>query len=211
LETLPKTLICASAIGYYGDRGSELLNETSAKGTGFLSDLCNDWEAACEPARSKGIRVVNLRIGVILSAKGGALQKMLTPFKMGGGGVVGSGNQYWSWISIDDLVGIIDFCITHEKLSGPVNATVPCPVTNYEFTKTLGTVLRRPTIVPMPGMLARIVLGEMANELLLASARVMPNRLSESGYRFEYSSLEPALKHLLEPASTKPSHASSGG
>ena len=202
LDKLPKTLICASAIGFYGDRGSEMLNETSSKGKGFLSDLCSDWEAACEPARSKGIRVINLRIGVILSAKGGALQKMLTPFKMGGGGVVGSGNQYWSWITIDDLVGIINFCITNEKLSGIVNATVPCPVTNYEFTKTLGSVLHRPTIIPMPGIVARIALGEMANELLLASARVMPNRLSEAGYRFQYASLEPALKHLLDPSAS---------
>ena len=199
LQTPPKTLICASAIGYYGDRGSELLNETSAKGSGFLSDLCRDWEAACEPARASGIRVVNLRIGVILSPKGGALSKMLTPFKLGGGGVVGSGNQYWSWIAIDDLIGIINFCIANEKIAGPVNATSPCPVTNYEFTKSLGSVLKRPTIVPMPGFVARIALGEMANELLLASARVMPNRLSESGYRFQYTSLEPALKHLLGP------------
>jgi uncharacterized protein (TIGR01777 family) len=203
LETLPKTLICASAIGFYGNRGSEMLNETSAKGTGFLSDVCRDWEAACEPARAKGIRVVNLRTGVVLSEKAGALKEMLKPFKLGAGGVVGTGNQYWSWIAIDDLVGIIDFCITHEKLSGPVNATAPCPVTNYEFTKTLGSVLRRPTLVPMPAFIARIALGEMANELLLASTRVMPNRLSESGYQFKYTSLEPALKHLLEPADAK--------
>ena len=203
LQTLPKTLICASAIGFYGNRGSEMLNETSPQGEGFLSDVCHDWELACEPARAKGIRVVNLRIGVILSAKGGALSKMLLPFKLGGGGVVGTGNQYWSWIAIDDLIGIIDFCMKHDKLSGPVNATAPCPVTNYEFTKTLGSVLGRPTIVPMPGFVARIALGEMANELLLASTRVMPNRLSESGYQFQYASLEPALKHLLEPAAAK--------
>ena len=202
LETPPKTLICASAIGFYGDRGSEMLNETSAGGTGFLADLCRDWEAACEPARARGIRVVNLRIGVILSTKGGGLAKMLPPFKMGVGGVMGSGNQYWSWIAIDDLVGIINHCITHEKMSGPVNATAPCPVTNYDFTKTLGTVLGRPTIFPMPGFAARIALGEMANELLLASARVMPNRLSESGYQFHYPSLEPALRHLLVPQTT---------
>jgi uncharacterized protein len=204
LDTLPKTLICASAIGFYGDRGSELLNETSAAGTGFLADVCRDWEAACEPARVKGIRVVNLRIGVILSQKGGALTKMLPPFKMGVGGVMGSGNQYWSWIAIDDLVGVIHHCITHDKMSGPVNATAPSPVTNYDFTKTLGSVIGRPTIFPMPGFAARIALGEMANELLLASAKVMPNRLSESGYQFLYPSLEPALRHLLAPQS--PSH-----
>jgi uncharacterized protein (TIGR01777 family) len=199
LKTLPKTLICASAIGFYGNRGTEMLNETSAQGDGFLADLCRDWEAACQPARDKGIRVVNLRIGMILSAKGGGLAKMLPPFRMGGGGVVGSGNQYWSWIAIDDLVGIIDFCMTHEKISGPVNATSPCPVTNYEFTKSLGSVLRRPTIFPLPGLVARAVLGEMANDLLLASARVLPNRLSESGYQFKYAGLEPALTHLLQP------------
>ncbi len=201
LDVLPKTVICASAIGFYGDRGSEMLNETSAPGTGFLADLCREWEAACEPARAKGIRVVNLRIGVVLSAKGGGLAKMLTPFKLGLGGVIGTGNQYWSWIGIDDVVGAIDHCITNEKMSGPINATAPCPVTNYDFTKVLGTVLGRPTIVPTPGIVARIALGEMANDLLLSSARVMPNRLSESGYRFLFPTLEPALKHLLHPTS----------
>ena len=197
LQTLPKTLICASAIGYYGNRGTEMLNETSAPGTGFLADLCQEWEALCEPARAMGIRVVNLRIGVILSPKGGALAKMLPPFKLGGGGVVGSGNQYWSWITVDDVVGIIQHCITNEKISGPVNTTAPSPVTNYEFTKTLGSVLGRPTVVPMPGFLARLLLGEMADDLLLASTRVMPNRLSETGYQFLYPTLEPALRHLL--------------
>ena len=197
LQVLPKTLICASAIGYYGDRGNELLNETSTHGTGFLADLCRDWEAACEPARGKGIRVVNLRIGVILSTKGGGLAKMLMPFKMGVGGVLGSGNQYWSWISIDDVVGVINHCITNESLAGPVNTTSPCPVTNYEFTKTLGMVLGRPTLIPTPGFAARLALGEMADDLLLSSSRVMPNRLSESGYQFLYPTLEPALKHLL--------------
>lgn len=203
LTTLPKTLICASAVGIYGDRGSDLLNETSTPGEGFLADLCRDWEAACEPARAKGIRVVNLRFGVILSPKGGGLAKMITPFKMGVGGVLGSGNQYWSWIAIDDIVGAINHCITHEKMHGPVNATAPRPVTNYDFTKTLGAVLGRPTIFPVPGFIARVALGEMANELLLTSARVMPNRLSESGYQFAYPSLEPALKHLLTPKTGK--------
>ena len=200
LETRPKTLICASAIGFYGDRGNEMLNETSPAGSGFLAGVCQEWEDACAPARQMGIRVVNLRSGVILSSKGGALAKMLPPFKMGVGGVVGTGNQYWSWITIDDMVGIIDFCIKQERMSGPVNATTPGPVTNYEFTKTLGSEIGRPTIIPMPGMIARIALGEMANELLLASSRVMPNRLSEAGYKFLYPSLEPALSHLLGSA-----------
>lgn len=197
LDAPPKAFICASAIGYYGDRGSELLNETSPMGTGFLPDLCRDWEAACEPARAKGIRVVNLRIGVVLSPKGGALTKMLTPFKLGLGGVIGSGHQYWSWVTSDDVVGAINHCIVHDRMSGPVNVTAPCPVTNYEFTKTLGTVLNRPTLFPMPGFAARLALGEMADGLLLASARVMPNRLNEANYQFVYPSLEPALKHLL--------------
>ena len=209
LEKRPKTLICASAIGFYGSRGSELLNETSAAGQGFLAELCCDWEAACEPARVAGIRVVNLRIGVVLSTKGGGLAKMLTPFRLGVGGVVGTGNQYWSWIEIDDVVGAINHCISHESLSGPVNATAPCPVTNYDFTKTLGRVLGRPTVFPMPGFVAKIALGEMANDLLLGSARVMPNRLSGSGYQFQYPSLEPALKHLLHPDSPSLHHASS--
>ena len=197
LESPPKVLVCASAIGFYGDRGNELLNETSPAGKGFLADTCRDWEAICEPARAKGIRVVNLRIGVVLSPKGGALAQMLTPFKLGVGGVIGSGNQYWSWISLDDLVGIICHCISNDKLSGPVNATAPCPVTNHDFTKILGSVLNRPTIFPMPAFAARLALGEMADALLLSSARVMPNRLSETGYPFQYPSLEQALRHLL--------------
>ena len=198
MQSPPKSLICASAIGFYGNRGSELLNETSAAGTGFLADLCKDWEAACEPARQKGIRVVNIRIGVVLTPKGGALAKMIPPFKMGVGGIMGSGNQYWSWISIDDVVGVINHCLTHEKISGPVNTTTPRPVTNYEFTKALGAVLGRPTILPMPAFAARLALGEMADALLLSSARVMPNRLSETGYQFHHPALEPALQSLLQ-------------
>jgi uncharacterized protein (TIGR01777 family) len=203
LEKKPKTLLCASAVGFYGDRGTDWLNETSVAGTGFLPDLCRDWEAACKPAQDAGIRVIQMRFGIILSPKGGPLAKMRTPFSMGMGGVVGSGNQYWSWISIDDVVGAIKFFIDQEKLSGPVNVTAPCPVTNYDFTKTLGAVLHRPTMVPMPALAARFAFGEMADALLLASARVMPNRLSESGYRFQYPTLETALKHHLE---TRTSH-----
>lgn len=200
LQSPPKCLICASAIGYYGDRGTELLNETSRPGTGYLAEVCQDWEAACEPARAKGIRVVNLRIGVVLSAKGGGLAKMLTPFKMGVGGVIGSGNQYWSWVDIEDVVGAINHCMIHEQISGPVNAIAPCPVTNYEFTKTLGSVLGRPTLFPMPGLVAKVALGEMASELLLSSTRVMPNRLSESGYVFQYPTLVSSLRHQLASA-----------
>ncbi len=197
LERRPKTLICASAIGYYGDRGAEILTESAGPGHGFLADLCRDWEAACEPARQAGMRVANLRIGVVLSPKGGGLAKMLTPFKMGAGGIIGSGNQYWSWIAIDDVAGAIHHCLTHQNLSGSFNATAPNPVTNRDFTKTLGAVLGRPTILPMPAFAARMALGEMADDLLLGSARVMPNRLCESNYQFRYPNLDGALRHLL--------------
>ena len=197
LERPPKTLVCASAIGYYGDRGAEILTESASPGTGFLADLCRDWEGACEPARQQGMRVVNLRIGVVLSPKGGGLAQMLTPFRMGVGGVIGSGRQYWSWIAIDDVVGALHYCLTNPAISGPVNGTAPNPVTNYEFTKTLGTVLGRPTIFPMPAFAAKIALGEMADDLLLGSARVMPYRLSEFNYQFRQPMLEGALKHLL--------------
>lgn len=197
METPPKVLVCASAIGYYGDRGEELLTESSAPGEGFLPDVCKDWEAACEPARQKGIRVVNLRIGVILSPQGGALAKMLLPFKMGVGGKVGSGKQYWSWVALDDVVGAIHHCLMNDELSGPVNATAPNPCTNAEFTKVLGKVLSRPTLFPMPKFAARLALGEMADDLLLASARVQPERLQQSDYEFRYPELEQALRHLL--------------
>jgi uncharacterized protein (TIGR01777 family) len=197
LQAPPKTLICASAIGYYGDRGDELLTEDSANGTGFLAELCRDWEAAAEPARKKGIRVVNVRIGVVLTPKGGALAKMLTPFKFGVGGVVGSGKQYWSWVAIDDVIGAIYHCLTRAEISGPVNAVAPNSTTNADFTKTLGGVLHRPTIFPMPAFAARLALGEMADELLLSSARVVPKRLQETAYQFRCPTLELALQHVL--------------
>ena len=197
LSRPPKVLVCASAIGYYGDRGDEKLDEESQPGSGFLADLVKDWEAATRPAADAGIRVVNLRFGVILSPKDGALVKMLLPFKLGAGGRVGSGKQYWSWISIDDAAGAIHHAIMNEGLAGPVNAVAPNPATNLEFTKTLGRVLRRPTIMPMPAFAAKLALGEMANELLLASSRVEPKRLQSSGYDFRQPTLEAALRHLL--------------
>ena len=196
-ENPPKVLACASAIGYYGDRGDEVLNEDSSPGEGFLPEVCREWEEAADAARDRGIRVVNLRLGVVLSPRGGALQQMLTPFNLGGGGVVGSGKQYWSWVALDDVVGAIHHALTTDSLSGPVNTTAPAPATNREFTKTLGKVLQRPTIVPLPAFAARLVLGEMADDLLLASARVMPERLVESGYQFRCPDLEGALRHLL--------------
>jgi uncharacterized protein (TIGR01777 family) len=197
LQQKPKTLVCASAIGYYGDRGAEPMTEESTRGTGFLPDVCDAWEAACTPARDAGIRVVNLRIGVVLSPQGGALAKMALPFQLGLGGVVGSGRQYWSWIAVDDVAGAVLHCLTHPELSGPVNATSPHPSTNYEFTKTLGGVLRRPTILPMPAFAARLAMGQMAEELLLSSTRVEPRKLQQTGYQFRQPLLENALRHVL--------------
>jgi uncharacterized protein (TIGR01777 family) len=197
MPTPPKALICASAIGFYGDRGDEVLTEESTAGSGFLAKVAQEWEGATAPAREAGIRVVHLRFGVILSPRGGALAKMLLPFKLGMGGRVGSGRQYWSWISVDDAAGAIHHALMTDSLRGPVNAVAPHPVTNTEFTKTLGHVLGRPTIAPMPAFAARLVLGEMVEELLLASTRVEPQQLIRSGYKFRQPSLEVALQHLL--------------
>jgi uncharacterized protein (TIGR01777 family) len=190
-------LICASAIGFYGDRGDEIMTEESTAGSGFLAELAQEWEAATAPAREAGIRVVNLRFGVILSPRGGALAKMLLPFQLGMGGRVGSGRQYWSWIAVDDAVGAIHHALMTDSLRGPVNAVTPHPVTNTEFTKTLGRVLGRPTLAPMPAFAARLALGEMADELLLASTRVEPKQFVQSGYEFRQPTLEVALRHLL--------------
>lgn len=201
LKTPPGVLVTASAIGYYGDAGDRLLEEQAPAGDDFLAEVCRAWEAASEPANVAGIRVVNLRIGVVLARDGGALQKMLTPFRLGGGGRVGSGRQFWSWIAIDDLVGTVEHVLGCEELSGPVNAVAPHPVTNLEFTKTLGKVLRRPTLFPLPAPVARLMLGEMADALLLSSAHVSSRRLAESGYVFQFAELEPALRHLLQEPS----------
>jgi len=197
LTTPPKVLVSASAAGFYGDRGDELLKEESASGAMFLSEVCRQWEAATEPAARAGLRVVVLRIGVVLSAAGGALARMLPPFKMGVGGRIGSGRQYMSWIAIDDLLGAIVHVLTTEALRGPVNAVAPCPVTNLEFTKTLGRVLKRPTVFPLPAFAARLAFGEMAQELLLASTRMEPARLLATGYKFRNPDLETALRRLL--------------
>ncbi len=198
LQNPPATWICASAIGIYGNRGNAWLTEESPPGEGFLADVCKDWEAATLPATKKGIRVVNLRIGVVLSPDGGALAKMLLPFKMGLGGVIGSGDQYWSWIAMDDLLAIFLFTLTHETLQGPVNAVAPNPVTNREFTRLLGRVLHRPTLLPLPAFMARLILGEMGEVLLMSSARVKPEKLLESDFTFHFPELELALRHLLK-------------
>lgn len=197
LTVKPKVFICASAIGFYGSRGDERLTESSAAGTGFLPTVCQEWEAACQPARDVGIRVVNLRYGMILSQEGGALKKLLLPFKLGAGGVIGNGRQYMSWVAIDDAVQIIRFALENEKLSGAVNAVAPQALTNREFTKTLGRVLWRPTCFPMPASTARMLFGEIADALLLASDRVVPEKLEKAGYAFKYPELKPALKHLI--------------
>lgn len=197
LKDPPTVLVSASATGYYGNRGDEVLSEQSAPGSGFLSDVCVEWEAATQSARSRGIRVVHLRIGIVLSLGGGALAKMLLPFRLGLGGAVGDGRQYWSWIALDDLLHVILHCITEENLDGPVNCTAPFPVTNREFTKTLGRVLSRPTFCPLPAFVLRIMLGEMADALLLSSTRVEPRRLIETGYSFLFPDLEGALRHTV--------------
>lgn len=197
LKQKPRVLISASAIGYYGDRGAEVLTEQSTAGAGFLAEVCREWEAAAEPARDASIRTVLLRFGLILSAEGGALAKMLLPFKLGVGGKVGSGRQYYSWIALNDVINIIHFALADESLSGPVNVVAPEPVTNAEFTKALGGVLGRPTFFPAPAFGLRLALGEMADALLLASERVVPVRLESAGYGFKYPSLESALRHLL--------------
>ena len=194
----PKTLLCASAVGYYGDRGDERLTEGSPPGTGFLAEVCREWEAASAPAARKGIRVVALRIGMVLSPKGGALPRMLPLFRAGLGGVIGSGRQYVSWVALDDLPRIILHALQRGDLSGPVNAVAPRPVTNREFTEALGKALSRPTPLPVPAFALRLAVGrEMADGLLLASARVVPKRLEETGYRFRFPELLAAFRHML--------------
>jgi uncharacterized protein len=200
----PKVLISVSAIGYYGNRGSELLDEERDRGKGFLADLCNEWEAATAPAVIRGIRVAIPRIGMVLSARGGALAQMLPIFRMGLGGRISNGRQYMSWVTLDDVIGIIEHAIRNELLHGPVNAVTPYPATNYEFTATLSRVLSKPAFFALPAFAARIAFGEMAEELLLASAKVVPARLKETGYKFRFPELEGALRHVLGIRSQKP-------
>lgn len=194
----PKVFVCASAIGYYGDTGQQTVDETAPLGRGFLAEVCEAWEAATRPAAEAGIRVVNMRIGLVLSPKGGALSAMLTPFKLGAGGVVGPGTQGMSWISMPDVVGAVNHILQTDSLRGPVNLTAPNPVDNRAFTKTLADVLSRPAVLPAPAFALRAALGrQMANETVLASAFVTPQRLLESGYAFQHPELEPALRAVL--------------
>jgi hypothetical protein len=197
-EVKPRLLVCASAIGFYGDRGDEVLEEKSPIGRGFLPEVCSEWEEATQAAPEAGIRVVNIRIGLVLSAKGGALAKMLTPFKLGLGGRIGSGRQWWSWIHVDDIVGGIHHAMRTESLAGPVNLVAPNAVRNAEFTKVLAAVLRRPAIFPVPEFALRLAFGKQAaDEMLLASQRVQPGKLGASGYRFRFRELRAALENLV--------------
>lgn len=197
LKRPPKALICASASGVYGDRGDELLPETAPSGGGFLADVCREWEEAADPAREAGIRVVHLRFGMILWPSGGALERMLVPFMAGVGGRMGDGAQYWSWVSLDDAVGAILHAAATDSLEGPVNVVAPEAIRNRDFTSVLGSVLHRPTLMPAPASILRLALGDMADELLLASARLVPGRLLETGFRFRDPELETALRHML--------------
>ena len=204
LRQPPNTLLVASATGIYGNRGDELLDERSSPGTGFLADLCREWEAAAQPAADAGIRVVHLRFGVVLGPGAGALAKMLPLFRLGLGGRLGSGHQWMSWISLADAVAAVLFALGSNSaastLAGPVNLTAPAPVTNAEFTRALGRAVHRPAILPAPAFALRLALGQMADEALLSSARVFPNRLAGAGFQFAHSSVEAALAAALEPA-----------
>ena len=197
LQRPPRVLISASAIGFYGDQGDRELTEESPSGSGFLPDVCREWESATEAAHKAGIRIAQLRFGVILSPRGGALAKMLTPFRLGLGGRIGNGRQWMSWIALDDVVGCIHHALATDSLHGPVNTVAPNAVTNREFTQTLGKVLGRPTLFPLPGFMARLAFGEMANDLLLGSTRVVPQVLRDTGYEFLFPDLEPALRCML--------------
>jgi len=190
----PGVFLSASAIGYYGNRGDEVLTEQSPSGNGFSADLARDWEHASHPAADAGIRTVQMRIGIVLSPKGGALRKMLLPFKMGVGGRVGDGRQWMSWIDLHDVIGALQHILRSDLLHGPVNLVAPRAVTNAEFTRTLGSVLSRPTIFPVPSFAARLAFGQMADELLLASQRVEPKKLISSGYPFRYPTLKASLE-----------------
>lgn len=198
LKSRPKVLVSASAIGFYGERGDEEITESSASGTGFLADVSKEWESEARRAEDAGIRTVLLRTGIVLSKDGGALGTMLTPFKLGVGGTIGSGKQWMSWISLDDHVRVIEFVIENENIRGAVNAVSPHPVRNEEFTKAMGDVLYRPTFLPLPEFVVSMALGEMGDELLLTSTKVMPKRLEDAGFTFEYPELKPALEHALK-------------
>ena len=197
-EVKPKVFVCSSAIGYYGDRSDEVLSEPSAPGTGFLAEVCREWEATTQPAADAGIRAVQIRTGVVLSPSGGALGKMLTPFKLGVGGNIGDGRQWMSWIDVQDMVGAIHHILETDSIHGPVNMVAPNPVTNAEFTKTLASVLSRPAIFPMPAFAVKLAFGEMGETVLLGSQRVEPAKLIANGYQFRFSDLRASLENVLK-------------
>ncbi|MGC9291860.1 MAG: TIGR01777 family oxidoreductase [Acidobacteriaceae bacterium] len=199
LQSPPEVLVCASAVGIYGDRGDEVLTEDSAAGKGHLAELCTAWEQAADLARQRGIRVVHLRLGMVLGKNGGALAKMQPLFRWGMGGRMGSGRQWMSWISLEDVVRVVDRVLADTSLSGPVNTVAPQPVTNAEFTQTLAHVLHRPALAPVPAFALRAAFGEVADALLLASTRVLPARLQQVGFSFQHPTLEAALQAALTP------------
>jgi uncharacterized protein (TIGR01777 family) len=194
----PRVLVCASGVGYYGDRGDEVLTESSSPGSGFLAEVCMQWEAAADPAREAGLRVVHLRTGPVQDMAGGGLPKQALLFRLGLGGRLGSGRQWLSWTALGDIVGAYLHALTHDELDGPVNNAAPKPVTNAEFTATLARVLGRPAMLPVPAFAPRLVLGEAADEFLFVSQRALPVRLRETGYRFQFPELEQALRHTLK-------------
>jgi uncharacterized protein (TIGR01777 family) len=196
LEPHPSVLVCAGGIGIYGDRGDEILTEESELGSGFLADVGKAWEQACEPARESAIRVVNLRAGIVLSREGGALDRLLLPFRLGLGGRVGSGKQWWSWLALDDLVAAIRFALEGD-IAGPINLVSPNPVTNTQFTTALGRALGRPTVLPFPSFAARALFGEMAEEALLTGQRALPARLLDAGFEFVLPVIDAALEQVL--------------
>lgn len=195
--TPPRVLVSASAVGYYGSRGEELLTEESAPGGGFLAELCREWEAAVAPASARGVRVVLVRIGVVLGPGGGALAKMLLPFRLGLGGPLGNGRQWMSWVALDDLLGAVGFAVGHEELSGPVNAVAPEAARSGDFARALGKILGRPAFFPAPAWALKLLVGEMAEEALLSSVRAAPVKLLAAGYTFRFPRLEDALRHAL--------------
>jgi uncharacterized protein len=197
LERKPDVFISASATGFYGDRGDQEMTETSPAGDTFLSEVCKEWESESRRAEDMGIRTVLLRNGIVLSKDGGALATMMTPFKFGVGGVIGSGKQWMSWVSLDDVVDVVNFAIENEKVRGAINVTSPHPVSNEEFTKALGEVLYRPTFLPLPEFAVNLVFGEMGDALLVDSTRVLPKRLLDNGYKFKYPDLKSALEHAV--------------
>lgn len=201
LQRPPKVMVSASAIGFYGDRApAETVDESTPRGAGFLADVVEVWERATDPARDAGVRVVNARFGIVLAREGGAFGIMLPIFRLGFGGRLGSGRQMWSWVAVDDVVQGILYCIDHRDLEGPVNLVAPQPVSNLAFTRAVGRVLHRPTLLGVPAFAMKVVMGRMAEEMLLSGVRVAPRKLQESGYEFRFPELEVALRHLLDSA-----------